>query len=145
MITFIAITAIVNLALGYGLAIYLGHASLGYAKPGFTGMALSAKKTADEVTVFTPVSEQTDDRAEQVPSVDSDVAEQEIEENSLEEQATDSSPEPPVDESDSQPPSEEDLLAGIATFQDQLTEANLKSDVADAEAEVGMPTETSPV
>jgi hypothetical protein len=151
VLTFFAITTIVNLALGYGLAIFLMRSQLDQSDTGlpmqtaniFTETTSPAPPVPMEVKSVpsstppaapskskTPIAELPElvspmlSAQPQPESSKSSIQKPGSEPESITEQSPAVEPEPASiasNDSNTQPPSEEDLLAGIAAFRAQLS------------------------
>jgi hypothetical protein len=154
VLTFFAITTIVNLALGYGLAIFLMRSQQDQSDAGlplqtaniFTETTSPVPPVPTEVKAVpssappaapseskTPIPELPElvspmrSAQPQPESSKSSIQEPGSEPESIAEQSPAVEPEPASiasDDSNTQPPNEEDLLAGIAAFRAQLSAEN---------------------
>ena len=155
MLTFFAITSIVNLALGYGLAIFLMRTQQDQSDAGLPMQTahISTETTSPAPAVPTEVKSAPSlaplaaplesnipipklpelvspmrSAQPQPESSKSSIQESGSKPESITEQSPAVEPEPASiasDDSNTQPPSEEDLLAGIAAFRAQLSAETL--------------------
>lgn len=151
MLTFFALIAVVNMALGFGLAIYLGHTGtieieiprLEFSRFGSRATPIGSTADSNGQQAVSAISTQPEVLQAQIelPSASagqrapSNAADAATEDGPVSEGFTPAGPadhgpaseqpmaDDPIADPDSQPPSEEELLAGITTFRSELAAA----------------------